>query len=86
MNISAHYEPTDDDEVEDLYALIRDVKVQHPDVEGKLFDSFWSFLRSFSIALSFYLLVMLVHNVIFSCKTRKYCWGVRGMGMKEDLS
>lgn len=40
MNISAHYEPTDDDEVEDLYALIRDVKVQHPDVEGKLFDSF----------------------------------------------
>uniref|UniRef100_A0A0M3I1U6 Diphthine--ammonia ligase n=1 Tax=Ascaris lumbricoides TaxID=6252 RepID=A0A0M3I1U6_ASCLU len=34
VNISAHYEPTDDDEVEDLYALIRDVKVQHPDVEG----------------------------------------------------
>uniref|UniRef100_F1L7V2 Diphthine--ammonia ligase n=1 Tax=Ascaris suum TaxID=6253 RepID=F1L7V2_ASCSU len=34
VNISAHYEPTDDDEVEYLYALIRDVKVQHPDVEG----------------------------------------------------
>ncbi|VDK46614.1 unnamed protein product [Anisakis simplex] len=34
MNVDADYKPTDDDEVEDLYELLADVRLKHPDVEG----------------------------------------------------
>ncbi|KHN76410.1 Diphthine--ammonia ligase [Toxocara canis] len=34
LNVNAHYEPTDEDEVEDLYELIKEVKIRHPDVGG----------------------------------------------------